>query len=130
MPDRQAMEGWIMSIAKEKTGAVPLPPRYIMLNKSEPPYDLILKQLQNSQSPMIGSSYYYIRAGYDWRCLCRITPSSGPVLFHEILDPGQDGISDKDIREAIDQDTRFFTLPGFYQISVEIKKKLQAMCVK
>ena len=118
-----------MSAGKKNTGAVSLPPRYIMLNKSEPPYNLILKQFQNAQSPMIGSSYYYIRAGYQWRCLCRITPSSGPVLFHEILNPGQDGISDEDIREAIEQDTRFFTLPGFYCISVVIKKKLQATCV-
>ena len=115
---------------KKNTDAVPLPPWYIMLNKSEPPYDLILKQLQNSQSSMIGSSYYYIRAGCEWRCLCRITPSSGLVLFHEILDPKQDGISDKDIRDAIERDTRFFTLPGFYCISVEIEKKLQAVCVK
>jgi len=46
------------------------------------------------------------------------------------LDPGQNGISDEDIREAIEQDTHFFTLPGFYCISVEIEKKLQAMCVK
>jgi hypothetical protein len=119
-----------MSVGKKNTGAARLPPRYIMLNKSEPPYDLILKQLQNSQSPMIGSSYYYIRAGYEWRCLCRITPSSGQVLFHEILDTGQDGISDADIREAIDRDTRFFTLPGFYKISVEIEKKLQAAYAK
>ena len=118
-----------MSVGKKNNSAVPLPPKYIMFNKSEPPYDLILKQLQNAQSPMIGSSYYYIRAGYQWRCLCRITPSSGSVLFHEILDPGQDGISDEDIREAIEQDTRFFTLPGFYCISVVIKKKMQATCV-
>ena len=71
----------MMSNGMKNTGAVPLPPRYIMLNKSEPPYDLILKQLQKAQSPMIGSSYYYIRAGYEWRCLCRITPShrSGTV---------------------------------------------------
>jgi len=116
---------------KKNTGTVPLPPRYIMLNKSEPPYDLILKQLQNARSPMIGSSYYYIRAGYEWRCLCRIAPSGDPVLFHEILDPGQYGISDEDIREAIEQDTRFFfTLPGFYCISGAIEKKLQAMYVK
>lgn len=119
-----------MSDSKNDTGAVPLPPRYIMLNKSEPPYDLILKQLQESRSPMIGSSYYYIRAGYEWRCLCRISQGKGPVLFHEILDPGQDGISDEDIREAIEQDTRFFTLTGFYCISVEITKKLQAASVK
>lgn len=118
-----------MSDRKKNTGTVPLPPRYIMLNKSEPPYDLILNQLQASRSPMIGSSYYYIRAGYEWRCLCRIT-SSGPVLFHEILDPGQDGISDEDIREAIEEDTRFFTLPGFYCISGKIEKKLQAASVK
>jgi hypothetical protein len=119
-----------MSVEKKITNAVPLPPRYIMLNKSEPPYDLIIRQLQNSQSPMIGSSYYYIRAGYEWRCLCRLSPSSGPVMFHEILDPGDNGISDKDIREAIDQDTHFFTVPGFHRISVEIEKKLQATCVK
>lgn len=120
-----------MSDGKKNTGAVPLPPRYIMLNKSEPPYDLILRQLQKSQNPMIGSSYYYIRAGYEWRCICRIAPSSGPVLFHEILDPGQDGISDEDIREAIEQDTGFFfTLPGFYRISEVIEKKLLAACVK
>jgi hypothetical protein len=120
----------MMSNGMKNTGAVPLPPRYIMLNKSEPPNDLILKQLQKAQSPMIGSSYYYIRAGYEWRCLCRLTPSRGPVLFHEILDPGQDGISDEDIREAIDPDTRSFTLPGFYRISAEIEKKLRVACMK
>ncbi len=119
-----------MSAGKKNTGAVPLSPRYIMLNKSEPPYDMILKQLQNSRSSIIGSSYYYIRVGYEWRCLCRITSGSGPVLFNEILDPGQDGISDEDIREAIEQDKRFFTLPGFYQISMKIEKKLQAACMK
>jgi hypothetical protein len=119
-----------MSDEKRNTGAVPLPPRYIMLNKSEPPYDLILKQLEHSRSPMIGSSYYYIRAGYEWRCICRITPGHGPVLFHEILDPGHEGISDEDIREAIEQDTHFFTLPGFYGISEGIEKKLRAAGVK
>lgn len=119
-----------MSDGKKNTGTVPLPPRYIMLNKSEPPYDLILKQLQDSRSPVIGSSYYYIRAGYEWRCVCRITTSHGPVMFHEILDPGQDGISDEDIRGAIEQDTRFFTLPGFFGISAGIEKKLRAACVK
>ncbi|MFA4876395.1 MAG: hypothetical protein WC586_03205 [Methanoregula sp.] len=119
-----------MSAGKKNTGAVPLPPRYILLNTSEPPYDLILKQLQNAKRPMIGSSYYYIRAGYEWRCLCRITQKSGTVLVHEILNPGQDGISDDDIREAIDQDKHFFTLPGFYGISVEIEQKLQAALVK
>ncbi|WP_321504264.1 hypothetical protein [uncultured Methanoregula sp.] len=119
-----------MSEGKKNTGAVPLPPRYIMLNKSEPPYDMILKQLQTTKSPVIGQSYYYIRAGYEWRCLCRITPSSGSVLFHEILDPGQNGISDEDIHEAIEQDKRFFTLPGFYCISVEIEKKLKSAGVK
>jgi len=119
-----------MSVGKKNTCTIPLPPKYIMFNKSEPPYDLILKQLQNAQSPMTGSSYYYIRAGYEWRCVCRITPTCGPVLFHEILEPGQDGISDEDIREAIEKDTHFFTLPGFYCISGEIEKKLRAVCVK
>jgi hypothetical protein len=104
---------------------VPLPPRYIMLNRSEPPYNGILAQLQNSRSPMIESSYYYIRAGYEWRCLCRLSPN-GPVLYHEILDPGEHGISDTDIREAIARDRHSFTLPGFYRISADIEKKLQA----
>ncbi|MCX6690512.1 MAG: hypothetical protein NTW33_00325 [Methanoregula sp.] len=117
-----------MSDGKKNTCAVPLPPRYIVLSKSEPPYDLILEQLENSKSPMIGSSYYYIRAGYGWRCLCRIRPTCGPVLYHEILDPGHGGVSDEDIREAIEQDTHFFTLPGFYCISVGIEKKLRAVC--
>lgn len=119
-----------MSDGKRNAHEIPLPPRYIMLSKSEPPYDMILNQLQGAQNPKIGSSYYYIRAGYEWRCLCRITPSSGPVIFHEILESGEYGISDDDIREAIDTDTRSFTLPGFYSISVEIEKKLQAACVK
>jgi hypothetical protein len=51
------------------------------------------------------------------------------VLFHEILDPGQDGISDEDIRDAIEQDTRSFMLLGFFCISVEIEKKLRSACV-
>ncbi len=105
-------------------------PRYLMCSKSEPPFNTILQQLAGSGCPMIGSSYYYIRADSAGHCLCRLTPTPGPVLFHEILDPRDLGIADDEIRDAICSGTHPFTLPGLYAISAGIAKKLQARGAK
>ncbi|MDP3563010.1 MAG: hypothetical protein Q8R70_00825 [Methanoregula sp.] len=43
-----------------------------MPDASEPDYRAILEQLQDYQSSLIGSSYYYIRAGKGYLSLCRI----------------------------------------------------------
>jgi hypothetical protein len=53
-----------MAKAKNVTGLAPLP-QYIMPDASEPEYPLILEQLQDYRQSLIGSSYFYIRAGEE-----------------------------------------------------------------
>lgn len=102
-------------------------PRYIMPDASEPDYRAILEQLQDYQSSLIGSSYYYIRAGEGDYSLCRIVPGGGKIFFHEIVDHEKHGISEDDLEEAIQQDTGQLTIPSHYPISPHIEQKLRVL---
>lgn len=102
-------------------------PRYIMPDASEPDYRAILEQLQDYQSSLIGSSYYYIHAGEGSCCLCRIVPGGGKIFFHEIVDHEKHGISDDDLEEAIQQDAGKLTIPSHYPISPHIEQKLRVL---
>jgi hypothetical protein len=118
----------ILEMAKAKKISIVAPlPRYIMPDESEPEYGAILEQLQDYRKSQIGSSYYYIRAGDDRCCLCRIVHGGGKVFFHEMVDHHKHGISDEDIEESLKMDTGSFTLPGHYHISPRIEQKLRAL---
>jgi hypothetical protein len=115
-----------MPKAKKIPDMAPLP-RYVMPDESEPEYEIILEQLQDYHYAMIGSSYFYIRAG-DERCsLCRIVYGGGKVFFHELVDHQKHGISDEDIEESVRRDTGSFTLPGYHPISPHIEQKLHIL---
>ena len=115
-----------MPKAKKITDITPLP-RYVMPDESEPDYEIIFEQLQNYRKSLIGKSYYYIRAGDDRCCLCRIVHGGGQVFFHEMVDHRKHGISDEDLEHSVKQDTGTFTLPGHYHISPHVEQKLRAL---
>ena len=115
-----------MPKVKNITGLAPLP-QYIMPDESEPEYELILEQLQDYRKSMIGSSYYYIRAGDERSCLCRIVHGGGKIFFHELMDHRKHGISDEDIDDSIRRDTGSFSLPGYYPISPHVEQKLRIL---
>jgi hypothetical protein len=115
-----------MPKVKKITGLAPLP-QYIMPDASEPEYPLILEQLQDYRNSLIGSSYYYIRAGDECNYLCRIVHGGGKVFFHELVDHHKHGISDEDIEQSVKRDTGTFTLPGLYPISPHIEQKLRIL---
>jgi hypothetical protein len=115
-----------MPKVKTISGMDPLP-RYIMPDESEPEYGTILEQLQDHRKSQVGSSYYYVRAGDDRCCLCRIVHGGGKVFFHEMMDHHKYGISDEDIEESLRMDTGSFTLPGHYHISPRIEQKLRVL---
>jgi hypothetical protein len=115
-----------MPKAKEITGIAPLP-QYVMPDESEPEYELIIGQLQNYRKSLIGSSFYYVRAGDERCCLCRIVHGGGKVFFHEMVDHQKHGISEEDIEEAVKLDNGSFSLPGHYHISPRIEQKLRVL---
>jgi hypothetical protein len=115
-----------MPKVKKISGAAPLP-HYVMPDESEPDYELILEQLQDYRKSLIGSSYFYIRAGDDRCCLCRIVHGAGKVFFHEMVDHHKHGISDEDIEESVKFDNGSFSLPGHYHISPRIETKLRVL---
>ena len=111
----------------KKINSVDPVPRYIMPDASEPDYQTILEQLQDYQSLLIGSSYYYIRAGEGYCTLCRIVPGGGKIFFHEIVDHEKHGRSEDDLEEAIQQDTGQLTITSHYPISPHIERKLRVV---
>lgn len=115
-----------MPSTKKGNGIDPVP-RYIMPDASEPDYEAILEQLQEYQYSLIGSSFYYIRAGENDLSLCRIVPGGGKIFFHEVVDHEKHGISTDDLEEAIQQDTGVLTIPSHYPISPHIEMKLHAL---
>jgi hypothetical protein len=119
-------EGEKMPSAKKICQVDPVP-RYIMPDASEPDYRAILEQLQDYQSSLIGSSFYYIRAGEGYCTLCRIVPGGGKIFFHEIVDHEKHGISEDDLEEAIQHDTGKLTIPSHYSISPHIEQKLRVL---
>jgi hypothetical protein len=103
-------------------------PRYAMPDGSAPEYEAILERIQYHRRSMIGSSFFYIRAGdNEDLCLCRIIPGGGKIFFHEIVDHDTYGISDEDLLEAGKYDAGAFGLPGHIHISPHIEKKLRAL---
>jgi hypothetical protein len=101
-------------------------PQYFIINRSEPQYDLLKKQLLDSTHRPVGSSHYFIRAAREKGCVCRIKPGNGTVLFYEVLDHLQDGISNEDIRDAIREPSNASPLPGYFYITPGIEQKLRA----
>ncbi|HNX18548.1 MAG TPA: hypothetical protein PKM50_09525 [Methanoregula sp.] len=103
-------------------------PRYAMPDGSEPEYEAILEQIQYQRKSMIGSAFFYIRAGVaENLCLCRIIPGGGKIFFHEIVDHQKYGISDEDMEDAVKYDTDIFGLPGHIHISPHIESKLRTL---
>jgi hypothetical protein len=98
-----------------------------MPDGSEPEYELILEQVQDYRQSLIGNSYYYIRAGDERYCLCRIIHGGGKVFFHELVDHDRHGISNEDIEESVRLDTGSFSLPGYYPISPHVEQKLRVL---
>jgi hypothetical protein len=121
-------EGGLKEMPKVKnvTGLAPLP-QYIMPDASEPEYPLILEQLQDYRQSLIGSSYFYIRAGEECNYLCRIVHGGGKVFFHELVDHHKHGISDEDIEESVKMDNGTFTLPGLFPVSPHVEQKLRVL---
>ena len=115
-----------MSQVKPPGTAEPLP-RYVMPDKSEPPYEYILAELEKQRKSEIGSAYYYIKCDEEWFALCRITPGKGRVFFHEVIDHHSHGISDDDIRESVLHDRGTFSLKGHYHISPRVEMKLRVL---
>ena len=115
-----------MSKVRKISGTAPLP-HYIMPDASEPEYPLILEQLQDYRKSLIGTSYYYIRAGDECNYLCRIVHGGGKIFFHELVDHHKHGISDEDIEESVKKDTGTFSLPGLFPVSSHIEQKLRVL---
>jgi hypothetical protein len=115
--------GGKMPAVKKTGGSGPLP-RYGLSDASVPEYDEIMVQLHKNPRSLIGSSYYYIRTVNGRTSLCRILPGAGSIFFHEVVDHKKQGISDKDLEDAIAQDSGVFSMPGYYPVSSVIEKKL------
>ena len=87
----------------------------------------VLEWLSDRRESYIGSSYYYIRSGRDIPTICRLNISGGSLYSMEVIDHSQYGITNEDIDEAIlyrDEETE---IPGHYQISIHIEKKLRTI---
>jgi hypothetical protein len=102
-------------------------PQYHLIAGSEPQYELIKKYLLDASPCPIGSPHFIIRAGADTGCICRIRAGNNTVLFYEIIDHRQEGISDGEIRDAVARPSGASPLPGYYYITPEIERKLAAV---
>lgn len=100
-------------------------PQYFVISKSEPRYELIKKQLLDPVHSPVGSSHFFIRSGSDKSCICRIRAGNGSVLFYEILNHLQEGISEEDISEVLTNPENSTLVPGYFYITPDIEKKLQ-----
>jgi len=115
-----------MAKTEKISGITPLP-HYAMPDGSIPPYEQILEQVQECDSYLIGTSYYYIHAT-DRDChLCRILHGGGKIFFHELVDHEKHGISEDDINEAVRQGTGAFSIPDYYPITPHIEQKLRIL---
>ena len=102
-------------------------PQYFIINRSEPQYELLKKQLLDSSRLPPGSSHYFIRAAHEKGCICRIKAGNGTVLFYEVLDHHREGIAGEDIRDAIREPSNASPLPGYFYITPRIEEKLRAL---
>jgi len=103
-------------------------PQYVMPDRSVPEYRVILEQIREFHTPLIGKSYYYIRRNKEFVGLCRIIPGGGEIFFHEIVDHERYGISETELCDAvrnggIRRETRY------YPISPGIETKLRLYSV-
>jgi hypothetical protein len=118
-------------MSKEKpVGKKSFAPQYFIINKSEPKYDLIRKQLLDSSGCPAGSSNYFIWADQDNGCICRIRAGNGTVLFYEILDHLREGISDEDIQDVLNDPANLCPLPGYFYLTPKIEEKLREAPLK
>jgi hypothetical protein len=118
-------------MAKEKPVAQnSFSPQYFIINKSEPAYDLIKRQLLDTTRFPAGSSCYFIHADVDKNCICRIRAGNGTVLFYEILNHHREGIPGEDIREALDDPSNACPLPGYFYLTPKIEEKLREFSLK
>lgn len=116
-----------MPTAQKIAGIAPLP-HYAMPDKSEPPYERILEQLQDCPNALIGSSYYYVRADEERCYLYRIIHGGGRIFFHEQVDYRKHGIDDEDIEESMRLGSGSFDSSGYYPISPHLEQKLRVLC--
>lgn len=100
-------------------------PRYFLINRSEPQYDLIKGRLLDNSSLPAGASHYFVRTDNDMHCLCRIRAGNGTVLFYEILDHIREGISDQDLMEAAGDPKNASPLPEYCHLSHKIEEHLR-----
>ena len=99
-------------------------PQYFIINRSEPQYELLKKQLLDPSHLPAGSSHYFIRAAQEKGCICRIKAGNGTVLFYEVLNHLREGITNEDIRDAIREPSNASPLPGYFYITPKIEQKL------
>ena len=110
----------------QKMGNVDLFPWNFGPSASEPDDTTILEHLQDYKASRIGNSYFYIQAGDTGPSLCRIVHGGGKIFFHEVVDHHKQGVSAKELEEAMGLDTDSFTLPGYYPVSHAIEMKLRS----
>lgn len=102
-------------------------PQYFIIGKTDPQYVPIKKQLLDSRPHPIGSSCYFIRAGADSTCICRIKAGNETVLFYEIMNHTLAGISEQEIQEVVLQPSCAAPLPGYFFLTPEIEQKIRTV---
>ena len=100
-------------------------PQYLIISKSESRYALIKKQLLDPVGAMPGVSCYFVRAGQDRGCICRIRAGYGAVMFYEVLDHVAEGITGEEIQKAIRNPAHACPLAGYFYPTPEIEEKLK-----
>ena len=105
-------------------------PQYLIIHKSESRYAHIKEQLLDTSGSPAGSSCFFIKADQKSGCICRIRAGNGAVMFYEVINHYQEGISDEDIREAISDPAYACPLPGYYYLTPKIEEKLQKVRLK
>ncbi len=118
------MERWSQMSPNKEPMENAFSPQYFVISKSEPRYELIKKQLLDPVHSEAGSSHFFIRSGSDKNCICRIRAGNESVLFYEILNHLQEGISDEDISEVLTNPKNSTTVPGYFYITPTLEKKL------
>jgi hypothetical protein len=113
-----------MPKVKKITGMAPLP-QYIMPDASEPEYGLILEQLQDYRQSLIGTSYYYIRAVDDRRCLAESFGSGKSFSTSWWITAGMASVM-MTLKNP-SAECRFFFLAGYYPISPHVEQKLRIL---
>lgn len=100
-------------------------PQYLIISNAESRYALIKKQLLDPIGARPGVSCYFVRAGQDRGCICRIRAGYGAVMFYEVLDHEAEGITNEDIRQAIRNPANACPLAGYFYPTPEIEENLK-----